>query len=437
MLEQQIPRLKPVVGGSRIQGRTWVEDSKGTGDSTTTIVRGDSIDVNGTSADVTTVTSTTTVTPNATTTTKTTTEEDTTPVTVSSSHSDSGNLYMMTIGSSHYCILPGACRTYQGGWIFPDWLARYSHSIAKCGFPVDHMSYYTIPPMTGAAHEQLDLVSTRFHRYHFPHFLQDAFNTVTLFNLLYNPLPDLITTSMCRQRDGECQDGSAPPSTGWKPTVPLESKVSTMNTTSWVRSFLRLLPNRDSSGPAEAFLEELYPDKDQSPPACFRNVIEGMPSHPSLTVPTELAAEKNILFSANSIDKKPRTECPLQVMVLDRVHTGSPTSGRFFPEGDVLAEAIRSEAEKRGLAVEVQLVNFDNASFTEQIQRMNSVDLCVSVHGAELTNIVWMRPKAHVVEIMPFQWEPDLFEGIANFVSVSVERIVAKPDVNRFEACLR
>ena len=52
--------------------------------------------------------------------------------------------------------------------------------------------------------------------------------------------------------------------------------------------------------------------------------------------------------------------------------------------------------------ISMSTVLFDSMSFKEQAEAMFSTDLLISVHGAGLTNIVFMKPCSVVIEILPF-----------------------------------
>jgi len=345
-------------------------------------------------------------------------------------------LGVFQVKDAQYCIVPNACRSYDGQYIFEEWLEEHKRDLERCGFDVRRASFVDSLP-SGGVRQETDLFGTGFLRYHFPHFMQDAFHTVTLFNIVFNPKADFITRFRCVQEDRNGCDLSSVLDTDWNPSVPLEDRVRKQDETSWVRSFLRLLPPLPNTGPSYTFAADIYPNGEDSAPSCFRSVIEGVPPSRLDAMPPSLTGEENIMFSKNRIAKRPREECPLNITVLDRVDQGSKTAGRYFVDTEGLKQSIEDEVAKRGLVASVQIIRFIDATFDEQIVQMNDLDFLITVHGAELTNIVWMRPKAKVIEVMPFLYDTEIFREMGSHLDVDVEQIFAAPDVERLEACLR
>lgn len=56
---------------------------------------------------------------------------------------------------------------------------------------------------------------------------------------------------------------------------------------------------------------------------------------------------------------------------------------------------------------------FENMNVTEQIRTMYSAKILVSMHGAGLSNIIFMRPKSILIEILPPNFNPGFYEIIA------------------------
>ena len=56
----------------------------------------------------------------------------------------------------------------------------------------------------------------------------------------------------------------------------------------------------------------------------------------------------------------------------------------------------------RAGGIAVSTVFFDSMSFKEQAEAMLTADLLISVHGAGMTNIVFMKPCSVVIEVLPF-----------------------------------
>ena len=58
----------------------------------------------------------------------------------------------------------------------------------------------------------------------------------------------------------------------------------------------------------------------------------------------------------------------------------------------------------------------DDMSFGEQVAAMRNTTLLLGVHGAGLTNLLFLPPGAAVVEIMPWHWERRAYERMAHIL---------------------
>lgn len=59
---------------------------------------------------------------------------------------------------------------------------------------------------------------------------------------------------------------------------------------------------------------------------------------------------------------------------------------------------------KNKFNTEIEEIDFSEMSFEEQMKKSNSSDLLIGVHGAGLTNLMFMQPDAKIFEIDPFDW---------------------------------
>lgn len=74
--------------------------------------------------------------------------------------------------------------------------------------------------------------------------------------------------------------------------------------------------------------------------------------------------------------------------------------------------------------------------FREQIALFQRADVLVSVHGAELSNVLFMRHDARVIEIMPFGYMAKWFYWLATSAHVKVTPFPSDPDEEKFHQCL-
>jgi Glycosyltransferase 61 len=59
----------------------------------------------------------------------------------------------------------------------------------------------------------------------------------------------------------------------------------------------------------------------------------------------------------------------------------------------------------------VRIVSFDGWSFAEQVVFMNSVDVLISPHGAQLTSIPFLPNCASILELFPQGYHPPYYFG--------------------------
>ena len=98
---------------------------------------------------------------------------------------------------------------------------------------------------------------------------------------------------------------------------------------------------------------------------------------------------------------------------------------RRFTNVDSMLASVRrfsSLPHAHNTTFNVSVVDFEGLSMLQQVQAMRATDVIISVHGAGLTNIAWMRPCSVVIEVMPFGLDiprEDLyFKKLANSVDV-------------------
>ncbi len=59
----------------------------------------------------------------------------------------------------------------------------------------------------------------------------------------------------------------------------------------------------------------------------------------------------------------------------------------------------------------ITVTYFEKKTFLTQVQEMNDADIVISIHGAQLTNVIFMKPCSVVIEIMPWLYDvPSAFD---------------------------
>ncbi|KAK9804102.1 hypothetical protein WJX73_007577 [Symbiochloris irregularis] len=99
-----------------------------------------------------------------------------------------------------------------------------------------------------------------------------------------------------------------------------------------------------------------------------------------------------------TIERPPASNGRLQIRLVSR--PSSAWSSRAITNEQELVAAIRA---KYGNIADVQTISF-NGSLSTAMLAMNSTDVLIGMHGAGLTNILWMRPGGAVVQLIPYGW---------------------------------
>ena len=92
------------------------------------------------------------------------------------------------------------------------------------------------------------------------------------------------------------------------------------------------------------------------------------------------------------------------------------------PEMQSAIRNFQSSTNAHNTTFNVSVVDFEGMSLIQQIKLMRATDVIISVHGAGLTNIAFMKPCSIIIEVMPFGLDiprPDLyFKKLAASVDV-------------------
>ncbi len=96
-----------------------------------------------------------------------------------------------------------------------------------------------------------------------------------------------------------------------------------------------------------------------------------------------------------------QTGCPLppseRIPRIALLNRNEKQSQRSFLNAIEVTQAITDS----GLSAEVPIAHFENATFTDQIQFFNNVDIVLSPHGAQLTSMAFLPSCGGVLEFFP------------------------------------
>lgn len=119
---------------------------------------------------------------------------------------------------------------------------------------------------------------------------------------------------------------------------------------------------------------------------------------------------------------------PLQHLILDRTSHASPkqiqitfSSRRkkpFAPANARIGRVIQNEEEiiqalRQLPDVKVEVVEFFELAFKDQLHLFQRTDILIGMHGAGLANIVYTPPEAAVIELIPYTWRAQEYFNLA------------------------
>ncbi len=108
--------------------------------------------------------------------------------------------------------------------------------------------------------------------------------------------------------------------------------------------------------------------------------------------------------------------------------------GRSIPDETIAA--LRAEVGRRS-DVEIEWKHgFAGTNFSQQVAMFQRADVVVTVHGAELSNALFLRRGARVIELMPFgHYTTFFYYATVNRVDAKHTAYGTRPDPEAFYEC--
>lgn len=398
------------------------------------------------------------------------------------------------VNSVALCRFPSSCIDEDGMLYVPQSLKRYRSSIAsKCGIQSTRLSFYD----PKKAEKFLDDDLTKHHpdvhiasrqrpvRYHMPHLMEDMLHGVFLmapylqratskeWSEADNPFHPPNTTVYCYE-PSKTPLGKRPYACGSDPPrqigVLAEDRVRNIG---WGPGLFNLLGNPTSRAPLQLLtLGEVLPDKQKEHwgqtggkkyPAAHALGVKGRNSikqqrqacFGSISVPAagafhEISAddlESSVLFQHSGIQRKlpvlqRSRRCSLNVTIINRPRNLAakvPTSpdARRVTNIKELETALNEEAARLNIDVNIQTrEDFAFTAFESQLEEMQRTHSLISIHGAELANMIFLRRGASVTEIYPFRYTPVIFAKAAWQYGLLHHSTIGEPDEEGYKECI-
>jgi Glycosyltransferase 61 len=111
--------------------------------------------------------------------------------------------------------------------------------------------------------------------------------------------------------------------------------------------------------------------------------------------------------------------------------------GRSLMNVDLIKQHLVARMQSVGVESSKTITfGFSGVPFSEQLRAMSSVDVLVASHGAALSNVLFMKKGAVLIEILPFGYNYN-YKSYAEAASVRHESLYAEPDLLPMHLCTR
>lgn len=360
-----------------------------------------------------------------------------------------------------FCRIQGVCRTGDGLVFLPKWMKTHAEHIAKCGLRNVTFTLFTTTnssnPLSGSQWKTtLKGISLNDSYRKFDLFGIDApaadrealaiqlTPLLHLLDMLRRPLAysDMVNSICVKEGSNMCNAlNVTQDAISVDPLLLVDSRITNTKDFQWPKSLLRLVRSSLSGNFQTVDQREVYSWKLRSKASCFHALLS---TNAVLSdMPEDVIAADNAFFIENGLERKSvkrgpdgLAQCTIKVLILNRF-------GRRYIEGaDMLASAITAYGRlvtetARHVAIEPEVVFFENLSFHEQVSIVQEADVIVASHGESNANLMFARRDTQVFEILPFGYISDIYKNLSTVYGSNYHRITSQPDVDVFTACVR
>lgn len=335
------------------------------------------------------------------------------------------------------CVIPDVCMAYNFSYkrtYVPESYRAHKTLLSSClrkGFEF-YDPAKPPPELQNAVKERHDFdivgVPMNSHEYaHFAHFIMEFVRHLAVPASLFLRPDSPISRWMCPSRTA----GKFAPcnklegSLLLKPMIAL-SKRMLGKPRSWNRGFFAMLTNSSVENPRHVYI--VPPTTRQPALHCFRSMLA-----------TPLGADtssknRDTLLRKAGISRKRISTCSPRIVVVVRNPKGKVDRTIPMP----LVRRLHHELAARIPTATVEVFEgFDGLSVRQQAALMQRTDILVSVHGAELSNLIFIRRGASVIQLFPFGFRSRWFDPLMDAVGATHVEAFVKPDTERFLQCVK
>ncbi len=190
----------------------------------------------------------------------------------------------------------------------------------------------------------------------------------------------------------------------------------------WVYEMLRLV----TSGTMASMFKprNLHVSPKSSKWEAFRTLVTSPQTY-------EITRNDRLLRSAG-VSREPK--CTRRVVIVTRDRRNK--LDRTIPAA-TLQKLITELRRVNNLTIET-VVDMGQLAFSQQVKLMQNTDVVLMVHGAEMSNILFLRSGASIIEIFPFgYWIPGMFRPMRKAIHLKYTGLSSPPDRRRFLNCMK
>lgn len=334
------------------------------------------------------------------------------------------------------CVIPDACMAYSFGYkrtFIPDSYRSQKKLLNAC-LPSGYSFYSrsSPPPELQQAvkdRHAFDVIGVPLNDAgyaHFAHFLPEFARYIAVAASLFlrpsSPAPRWLCPSPATGHLTSCESlGKLQP---LNPKFAL-SKRMLGRARSWNRAFFAMLTDSSMEHPRHVHL--LPPTSRQPPLHCFRSLLTSPLKH-------DTSIPKHDAFFRGKVTRERISTCTPRIVVI--VRSEKYRLDRTIPAP--LVRRLRHELAKRIPSGTVEFFEaLDGVSVREQAALMQRTDVLITVHGAELSNLIFVRRGASVLQIFPFGFRSGWFDQLMESVGARHVEAFARPDTKRFLDCVK
>lgn len=348
------------------------------------------------------------------------------------------------------CRVHNVCIRNDGTLLIHPELKRHEAALRECS--VQKLGYlkdandFNANDSTAA----FDLFGASTARFHIPHFLTDVLPILYASELIWPTTTHSSMKSNCVSPSHSTCDRQSIPSSMYSALF-IEDRVLRMTVSSWVPQLTAMLPGR----PFLYSPETLFPTTDNAiipEKRCFRSVVSfSRRSH--MLHSSEWFGEGNGMFDRHGLTRysvlrppsrysKGKHACRVHIVIINRFGW-ERRHGVFLGRDLVNVDEIKTRIERDSVMTQspavaptVVVEYFENKTFAEQVDIMQRADVIVGVHGAGLSNILFARKDAPILEVLPFTYYAGPFATVAESLYLKYSYMIAEPDTKTFLECI-